>query len=151
VTILLLLATNHANADPRINHAGTNRIHLFQRVPSSLRRYFQYTAKLKLQYGSILNFIVNERLKWGDDLQPKGAPFTCDSDIKILYNDWPYGVETDIVHLVVWTKFELEDDPATDDLTPKARREIEDYVQKTFCRRVPAEQVSIDTFECSSD
>ncbi len=75
-------------------------------------------------------------------MKPKGAPFTCDSDTKILYNDWPYGVEKNIVHLVVWTKFDLEDDPATDALTPTARKEIDDYVQKTFCGRVPAEQVS---------
>ncbi|KAH0556745.1 hypothetical protein GP486_005467 [Trichoglossum hirsutum] len=54
------------------------------------------------------------------------------ADIKILYNDWPYGVDEKIVHLVVWTKFDLEDDPSTDDLTPKARKEIDDFVDKTF-------------------
>jgi hypothetical protein len=42
---------------------------------------------------------------------------------------------------VVWVKFELEDDPGTDDLTPKARQEIEDYVQRTFRSRVPSDQV----------
>jgi hypothetical protein len=62
-------------------------------------------------------------------------------DIRILYNDWPYGVDTDIIHLVVWTKFELEDDPATGDLTPHARKAIERYVLRTFCSRVPADQV----------
>lgn len=61
--------------------------------------------------------------------------------MKILYNDWPYGVEEGIIHLVVWVKFELEDDPATDDLTPRARKEIDDYVKKTFCSRVPPERV----------
>ena len=64
-------------------------------------------------------------------------------DIKILYNDWPYGVEDGIIHLVVWTKFDLEDDPATDDLTPRARKEIDDYVKRTFCSRVPSEKVRI--------
>lgn len=64
-------------------------------------------------------------------------------DIRILYNDWPYGVEEGIVHLVVWTKFELEDDPVTDDLTPRARQEIEEYVQRTFLSRMPADQVCI--------
>lgn len=62
-------------------------------------------------------------------------------DIKILYNDWPYGVEQGIIHLVVWTKFELEDDPAIDDLTPRARQEIDKYVNKTFCTRVSPERV----------
>ena len=32
--------------------------------------------------------------------------------MRILYNDWPYGLVDGIVHLVVWTKFDLEDDPA---------------------------------------
>ena len=63
-------------------------------------------------------------------------------DIKILYNDWPYGIDEKIVHLVVWTKFDLEDDPATDDLTPKARQEIDQYVKETFCHRVPSDHVS---------
>lgn len=39
-------------------------------------------------------------------------------------------------------KFELEDDSATDDLTPRARKDIDDYVNKTFCSRVPPERVS---------
>jgi Protein of unknown function (DUF3605) len=63
------------------------------------------------------------------------------ADIKILYNDWPYGVDEKIVHLVVWTKFDLEDDPSTDDLTPKARGEIDDFVNRTFCTRVKSENV----------
>ena len=62
-------------------------------------------------------------------------------DYKILFNDWPYGVEKDIIHLVVWTKFELEDDPATDDLTPRARNEIDEFVGKTFRAKMPPGQV----------
>ena len=63
-------------------------------------------------------------------------------DIKILYNDWPYGIDKGIVHLVVWTKFVLEDDPETDDLTPKMRKEIDEYVNRTFGSRVPPDRVS---------
>ena len=66
--------------------------------------------------------------------------------MRILYNDWPYGLDPGIVHLVIWVKFELEDDPATDDLTPRARKEIDDYVQRTFCTRMPQDQVR--TPEC---
>ncbi len=62
-------------------------------------------------------------------------------DMRILYNDWPYGIETDVIHLVVWTKFELPDDPATGDLTAGAREAIERYVQATFCSRVVPGQV----------
>ncbi|BCR94391.1 GIG1 family protein [Aspergillus luchuensis] len=123
----------------------SNQIDRFQRLPSDLRRYLEYKEQIVAEYGSVMRFVVKERLRWGegtaDDLKPKGRPFEYDEDIRILYNDWPYGVEEGIVHLVVWTKFELEDDPVTDDLTPRARQEIEEYVQRTFLSRMPADQV----------
>jgi hypothetical protein len=141
---------------------GTNQIDRFQRVPSELRKYLEYMAHIKAEYTSVVRFVVKERLGWGDgveEIKPRGSPFEyegtvtglitseilntnqCIEDIRIIYNDWPYGVDKDIIHLVVWTKFRLEDDPATDDLTPRARADIESYVQKTFCARVPREQV----------
>ena len=57
--------------------------------------------------------------------------------MKILYNDWPYGIDSRIVHLVVWTKFELRPAPVSPsnpngDLTPEARRQINDFVDRTF-------------------
>ncbi|PYH49872.1 GIG1 family protein [Aspergillus saccharolyticus JOP 1030-1] len=125
--------------------ADTNRIDRFQRLPSDLRRYLEYKERIIAEYGSIMRFVVKERLQWGEgvqsDLQARGRPFEFDDDIRILYNDWPYGLEPDIVHLVVWTKFPLEEDPVVDDLTPRARREVEAFVRRTFCGRVPAEQV----------
>lgn len=111
-----------------------------------------------------MRFVVKERLHWGDgnmeDLKPKGRPFEFDGlyfpilgspiavlltiaeDIKILYNDWPYGIDKGIIHLVVWVKFVLEEEPGTDALKPQTRKDIEDYVQKTFCSRMPSDQVS---------
>lgn len=62
-------------------------------------------------------------------------------DLKILYNDWPYGIDTKIIHLVVWTKFELEDDPATGQLTAPMRQKIDEYVERTFRSRVPGDSV----------
>ncbi|EEH48302.2 uncharacterized protein PADG_04386 [Paracoccidioides brasiliensis Pb18] len=120
----------------------SNQIHLLQRAPSDLRRYLEFIARVKATYGSLLSFVVQKRLGWEGDLEPRGQrPFEHPDDFKILYNDWPYGVEEDIVHLVVWTKFELEDDPATDDLTPRMRREIDAFVERTFRSKMPAEKV----------
>ncbi|KAL5341252.1 hypothetical protein BJX70DRAFT_395973 [Aspergillus crustosus] len=135
----------------------TNQIDQFQRLPSDLRKYLEYKEQIVAKYGSIMRFVVKERLRWGngtaDDLKPKGRPFKNEGwgwadvrlrraeDIRILHNDWPYGLADGIVHLVVWTKFALEDDPATDDLTPRARREIDDYVTRVFCSRMPPGQV----------
>lgn len=81
-----------------------------------------------------MKFIVDERLQWSD-MSPKGRPFEFDQDIKILYNDWPYGLDPDIVHLVIWVKFELEDDPATGNSTPESHQEIDEYVQRVFGSR----------------
>lgn len=57
------------------------------------------------------------------------------ADMKCLSNDWPYGLSTGIVHLIVWTKFELTSDPETDNLTPEMRKQIDGYVTKTFASK----------------
>ncbi|KAL4979667.1 hypothetical protein BDW66DRAFT_94910 [Aspergillus desertorum] len=123
----------------------TNRIDQFKRLPSDLRKYLEFKKQIIAKYGSVMRFVVKERLCWGEgtteDLKPKGQPFEYEEDIRILYNDWPYGLDEDIVHLVLWTKFALEDDPTTDDLTPRARREIDDFVKRTFCSMMPPDQV----------
>jgi hypothetical protein len=58
---------------------GTNRIDRFQRVPSELRKYLEYMAQIKTEYGSVMRFVVKERLCWGDGspdgLRPRGGPF----------------------------------------------------------------------------
>jgi len=64
------------------------------------------------------------------------------ADIKILYNDWPYGIDSKIVHLVVWVKFSFEEDAQTGDLTEKAREEIEAYVDETFRKGSDSTEVS---------
>lgn len=119
-----------------------NRLDLFQRVPSELRRYLEYVWNLKLKYGSVMEFVLSERLKWEVPLKAEAPPFKSPNDMKILWNDWPYGIDPRIVHLVVWTKFELLDDPATDDLTDEARKEIDDFVDATFRKRLGKENVS---------
>lgn len=62
---------------------GTNRIDRFQRLPSDLRKYLEYTTQIKARYGSVMRFVVKERLRWGDGddldaLKPKGRPFEHD-------------------------------------------------------------------------
>jgi hypothetical protein len=121
-----------------------NRIDLFQRIPSELRRYLAYNFQLKKQYGSVMEFVLSQRLGWTLPIVAEGRPFEREGDVKILWNDWPYGIDEKIVHLVVWTKFELEDDPATDDLTAKARGEINEYVDEVFGKKVGKENVSFN-------
>lgn len=118
-----------------------NRLAVFQRIPSQLRRYKAFSYELAKQYGSIASFILRERLQWSEPIVARGTPFECLDDYKILWNDWPYGLDKRIVHLVVWTKFDLQVDGKTGDLTPEARAQIDDFVGKTFRSRVPAENV----------
>ncbi|KAK3940087.1 hypothetical protein QBC46DRAFT_459253 [Diplogelasinospora grovesii] len=125
-----------------------NTLELFQRKPSDLRRYLAWSADIGKEYGSMMNFILTTRLaqwEWTENdgiIRPKGRPFECeDDDIKILQNDWPYGIDERIVHLVVWTKFELADDPATGDLTDQARAEIDAYVQRKFAHKMDKDHV----------
>lgn len=131
-----------------------NRLDLFQRVPSELRLYREYCHQLVERYGSVMDFVMRERLGW-TNLTPSGPPFSnpgkyppvhaaavsgCSAkphlsdDYMILFNDWPYGIDTRCVHLVVWTKFPLPPDPtsAIGDVSPETRAMIQSFVDQTF-------------------
>ena len=94
-----------------------------------------------------MDFVRDRRVKW-TDLEAKGGAFedpgmllvslfgfwfwlfrpflTRESvgrvvdDIKIIYNDWPYGIDESIVHLCVWTKFPLDVDEQDPVRTPRS-------------------------------
>ena len=57
-----------------------NQLDRFVRVPSDLRKYLEYNAKLKKRHGSVMDFVVKERLKWTDlkakDMVPFSDPAT---------------------------------------------------------------------------
>lgn len=123
---------------------ASHRLDAFQRVPSNLRRYLCYIHHLRQTYGSVLNFMLMYRLGWNEPVTPRGTkPFQDASDVKVLLNDWPYGVDKRIVHLVVWSKFELKGDEETELMTEETRCLIHDYVDRTFCGAIPPENVSL--------
>ncbi|GFF32303.1 uncharacterized protein YPL067C [Aspergillus udagawae] len=119
-----------------------NRLELFKRLPSHLRRYINWSKGIKEQYGGILNYICQERLGW-DHHDSKVAfknsiPFASPSDYCIRFNDWPYGVAPGIRHLVVWlkTSFPVQEDG---NLTAESRARIETFVSATFVQRLARE------------
>ena len=59
-----------------------NRIDHFIRKPSDLRRYREYCDKLVKEYGSVMAFVMQERLRW-HDLTPAGQPFSDDGEFCI--------------------------------------------------------------------
>lgn len=117
-----------------------------QRRPSELRRYLEYIYCIRMRYGSVRNFMFCERLRWGRNIAPMGTTFAERSDWNILWNDWPYGVENNIAHLVVWTKFSLNQDPVTSELTPETRDMVNQFVDDKFGKIFGQENVSILKF-----
>lgn len=91
-------------------------------------------------HGTINNFVLQNRLRWTDQVA-NGAPFQCPQDWQILCNDWPYGFEPGIVHLLVWTKFSIPEHPITGDVTPEGRKMVDDFVAKAFGQVIGDENV----------
>jgi len=93
------------------------------------------------------NFLLRERLQWTplpSSNFSSGPTFACKSqtpfgdpaDYKILRNDWPYGVASDIVHICVWLKTRLPVSAKTGDLTEDGRRMVEKFVATEFERKL---------------
>lgn len=118
-----------------------------KRRPSDLRRYIAWSSETKAEYGTITNFVVQQRLHWtplpsatpGEP--PKfefrdPIPFKVQDDFKILKNDWPYGLDKGIVHICVWVKTPIETDDSTGDVTDHSRHLIEEFVKNTFASKL---------------
>ncbi|PYH49155.1 GIG1 family protein [Aspergillus saccharolyticus JOP 1030-1] len=135
-----------------------NDLALLKRKPSELRRYLAWSHATKQKYGSITNYICQERLHWSlpdthhdktvvppitTDSGPvfpynNPTPFADPADYKILRNDWPYGLAPGITHLVVWLRTPVAVNEADGDLTPESRALVEGFVLRTFVGRLAA-------------
>ncbi|KAI2642876.1 hypothetical protein GGS21DRAFT_486702 [Xylaria nigripes] len=115
---------------------GKNDLSVLKRKPSDLRRYMKWTAEVKVEYGSMTNYLLIHRLPpaWGSPpFTPASlVPFGDKSDYCVLINDWPYGVTPDITHIVVWSRAIIDTDPETGDLTPEARETVSNFVKRFF-------------------
>ncbi|KAL8788699.1 MAG: hypothetical protein Q9213_001513 [Squamulea squamosa] len=135
---------------------ASNELENLRRWPSDLKRYLQWTKQTKQAYGTITNYICQERLHWQPlrDSNPEEGPvfhvenptpFADPRDYKIMYNDWPYGMTSDITHIVVWLKTKFEVEPTVGDLLPGSRQLIEDFVQRTFIDKLEEQGGAGDT------
>ncbi|KAK6440635.1 hypothetical protein LTR95_003142 [Oleoguttula sp. CCFEE 5521] len=120
-----------------------NDLEALKRFPSDLHRYLRWSHDTKRQYGSINNFVMKERLQWTlkDPSLPvsrtsftyhSATPFADERDFVVLANDWPYGIEQGIKHLVVWTRTPIDVDDDQGDLTPESRDIVEKFVDQYF-------------------
>ncbi|KAK2008128.1 hypothetical protein LZ32DRAFT_609764 [Colletotrichum eremochloae] len=114
----------------------TNKLEVLKRKPSDLRRYMKWTAETKAEYGSMTEYILANRLPkpWGaPPFTPNSLiPFEDPSDYRVLTNDWPYGLDAGITHIVVWSRTIIPTDPDTGDMTPESRRTVQDFVNMYF-------------------
>jgi hypothetical protein len=121
-----------------------------------LHKYLRWSFKTKKAYGSITNFVVQERLAWTprDVDQPVSAhsfthhssvPFADRRDYAILLNDWPYGFESGIKHILVWSRTPIAVDDVRGDVTAESKRIIEEFVERQFvCALAKEEGISLE-------
>lgn len=128
-------------------HVARDDLGALKRKPSDLRRYLAWSAEMKSQYGSIMNYICQCRLHWslpGSGSGESGTfknprPFADPEDYKILRNDWPYGLTPGISHLVVWLRTPIAVRSEEGHLTDESRALIDGFVQKTFVARLTSD------------
>lgn len=135
-------------------NVADNKLETLRRWPSDLRRYIKWSAATKQEYGGIINYVRDVRLKWQpvSSSSTTGAIFDYKSpipledprDYKMLPNDWPYGLESGISHLVVWLKNRLEVVPPLGDLSENSRKLVQDFIQKEFVEPTDALAGSTD-------
>ncbi|KIH91838.1 hypothetical protein SPBR_01998 [Sporothrix brasiliensis 5110] len=119
------------------NVIETNNLSVLKRKPSDLRRYMKWTSETKAEYGSITRYLIVHRLPkaWGDSppyVPVSKTPFADPSDYRVLVNDWPYGLTSDITHIVVWTRTLIPTDPTTGDMTDESRADVAAFVKRYF-------------------
>lgn len=128
-------------------YISNNDLEELKRYPSQLRLYMAWTRDIKAKFGSVTNFIVQERVKWtplpssepgaAPKFQTKSSvPFEDPSDYKVLVNDWPYGLEEGITHFVVWSKVPLPADEETGKITDAGAAITEDFISRHFVDRL---------------
>ena len=132
---------------------AANNLSVLKRKPSDLQRYIAWTNQIKAVYGAITTFVLRERLFWNTLPSvnlTSGPTFACSSsypfasrdDYRILLNDWPYGIDPGISHLIAWSKNRLHDEEPDGYLSPESTTIVETFVKRTFVDRLVTARVA---------
>ncbi|KAJ2485761.1 hypothetical protein IWW37_005842 [Coemansia sp. RSA 2050] len=78
---------------------AAERLDLLGRLVEKERVYSEYMQQLREEYGSVAAYVLQTKLK----------SFIADSskDYLIVPNDFPYALEPDMSHFIVWSKLQL--------------------------------------------
>lgn len=108
-----------------------------------------WTRETKAEYGSMTNYLLQHRLPWGSPpfSYNSSIPFANPLDYKVLLNDWPYGISSNITHMVIWSKTPILTDENTGDVTVESRRIIREFVKKMFVDRVGGDESRVMWFK----
>ena len=136
-----------------------NRLDVIRRKPSERVIYKAWCKDVVVAYGSITAYMCAERLRWTplpSSCAESGpifdvvnqTSFESPDDFRILRNDWPYGsLESNITHLIIWSKSRILTDPETELITPRSRQLIDAFVDATFVSRLKQDDAEIDADE----
>ncbi|KAJ5736427.1 uncharacterized protein N7483_001552 [Penicillium malachiteum] len=125
------------------DHSAGRDMSLLRRTPLDLFNYIRWTLEAQRQDGSVLEFIIKNRLPWEPECHESGTvfpysnptPFTDPSDFCIRRNDWPYAMEEGMVHLVAWSKTPIATDDHGDP-SPASCKAIADFIERMFSEHV---------------
>jgi len=122
-----------------------NRLEILARNPADTRKRAIWADDINKRYGTVTKFVLKELLRWTpvdpDATRPvfkchSSIPLSDSRDYQISINNWPYGFEDGIVHLLVWSKPRFKVDEVKGDLIPESRQLVEDFVNRTFIKRL---------------
>lgn len=97
---------------------------------------------MQQKWPDISAYVATQRLGWPAPIEGgfpvrNSRPFADPADYCIRRNDWPWAVERDVGHMVVWSKIPIDVDDQGDP-APGARQVVEDFVETIFRRRLNA-------------
>lgn len=114
---------------------STNKLELFARSYAQTQSYLDFKKHLKGNNLSIQQYLLDHELHWDPrELEPDHRLFSDENDVKILLNKFPYYFDKNVVHLCIWTKKSIPNDPNSPvgDISPQTKRLIQTYIDKTF-------------------
>jgi hypothetical protein len=127
---------------------STNQLAELKRWPSSLKAYLAWTAHVKEKYGSVMKYLLDQRLFWEPIEDETGAlrfdvrnaiPFADPHDFSILRNDQPYAFEPGIRHIVVWLKQRLPVDKEGA-LSQEGKDMVGEFIRREFREKAGEQQ-----------